>query len=94
MTRLIVRHKVRNYDNWKNAFDGLKDFRKTSGEKSYQIMRPEKEPNNIILMFDWDNVPNAEKFFKSTQLKDAMHKGGVEGQPQVEYLNEVAHGTL
>jgi heme-degrading monooxygenase HmoA len=94
MTRLIIRHKVNNYDAWKKVFDNFKDFRKSSGEKSYQIFHPEKDPNNLILMFEWDNTANAQKFFKSQELKDTMHKAGVAEDPQIEFVDEVAHGTL
>jgi quinol monooxygenase YgiN len=94
MTNILVRHKVRDYASWKVEFDHFVDFRKSSGEKSYRILHPGDDPNDLLLLFEWDSPKNAEKFFASPQLKSTMQRAGVSEEPRVQFLDEVARGQL
>jgi quinol monooxygenase YgiN len=92
MTYLHVQHKVKDYDAWKSVFDKFIDTRRASGEKSYQILHPDNDPNNLVLLFEWDNGKNAHNFIKSPELKQAMLRAGVTEEPKAYVLVEVARG--
>ena len=62
MAYLLIRHKTRDYATWKAAFDAFNETRRASGEKSYQIFHPDDDPNNLWLLFEWDNLENARAF--------------------------------
>lgn len=94
MTDILVRHRVEQYDRWKNVFDKLVDTRKSSGEKSFRILRPEDDPDNLYLFFEWDSAEHAREFFKSPALKDAMQNGGVAEAPEIHFMKQAAQGTL
>jgi hypothetical protein len=94
MTHIIVKHKVNDYPAWKDAFDNFVDFRKSSGEKSYRIFQPGDNTNDLTVLFEWDTRKNAENFFASSELKSAMQRAGVAGEPEIRFLNEVAQGRL
>ncbi len=94
MTRIMVRHRVKDYTHWREVFDGFVKTRKAGGEKSYQIFQDGADENNLYLMFEWDNEANAQKFFDSTDLKDAMQKAGVAETPEIHYLKEAKVGAL
>jgi len=94
MTSLFVRHKVSDFETWKKAFDEFVETRKSSGEKSYQIFRPAEDPNNLFLVFEWDNVENAHKFMESSDLKETMQKAGVMEAPEVTFFGDVYKGTV
>jgi heme-degrading monooxygenase HmoA len=94
MTYILVNHKVEDYSKWKSTFDNFADVRKSSGEKSFQIMHPSDDANDLTLLFEWDTRQNAEKFLNSNELKNAMQQGGVAGEPKIQFLNQVAHGAL
>jgi quinol monooxygenase YgiN len=94
MTRIMVRHRVKDYSHWREVFDGFINTRKANGEKSYQIFQDSKNENNLYLMFEWDNENNARRFFDSTELKNAMQKGGVAETPEIHYLKEAGVGAL
>ena len=94
MTHLMIRHKVKNYEAWKEEFDNFADFRKTNGEKSYMIMRSEDDAENLHLFFEWDTHENAQKFLRSAELKQAMQKAGVAEAPEIRFLNEAGRGKL
>jgi quinol monooxygenase YgiN len=94
MTYLQVQHKVRDYASWKSVFDKFIDTRRAGGEKSYLIMHPDDDPNNLVLLFEWDNAKRAHEFFKSPELKKAMQQAGVTEAPEVHVLEEVARGKV
>lgn len=91
---MLAKHKVKDYAAWKLVFDRLADFRKASGEISFLILSQPQDPNSLTLLFEWDKPENAESFTNSDKLKNVMQEGGVVGEPQIEFLNEVDQGTL
>ena len=94
MVNILVKHKVDDYNNWKAKFDAVEDMRRFGGEKSYKIMHPNNEPNNIILLFEWDNYENANAYMNSPQLKEAMEQAGVIEAPEITFVNIIERGTL
>jgi heme-degrading monooxygenase HmoA len=94
MAQLFVKHKVKDYSSWKKVFDGFIETRRAGGEKKYQIFHPDDDPNNLLTIFEWDNLENARKFVSSPDLKKAMGNAGVTEQPEVYFLEEYAEGNL
>jgi heme-degrading monooxygenase HmoA len=90
----MVRHKVNDYKSWKEAFDNFVDFRRSSGEKSFQILQHDEDSQNLFLLFEWDSADNAQKFFDSPDLKSTMEKAGVAEEPEINFLSESARGVL
>ena len=94
MTHIMIRHKVNNFEAWKEEFDNFASVRKASGEKSYLIMRSDDDAENLHLFFEWDTRENAQKFIESPELKQAMRKAGVAEAPVIRFLNEADRGNL
>ena len=94
MQTIRVKHKVEDYDTWKNVFDNFHDTRKKGGEKSFQIWRTQSDPNDLDLQFEWDTAENARTFFKSQELKSTMKKAGVSEEPEIRFLTHADKGTL
>ncbi len=94
MTHVLVNHKVNDYPKWKAVFDGFVDTRKAGGEKAFTIFHPDNDPNNLTLLFEWDNRQNAEKFMSSPKLKETMQRAGVAEEPHIQFLDQAAKGTL
>jgi len=94
MTHILVTHRVNDYATWKKVFDDFIETRKSFGEKSYQILHPTDDPNNLTLVFGWDTADNAKRFMQSSELKTAMQSGGVAEEPKITFLEESARGTL
>ncbi len=92
MAHLLIKHKVKDYNVWKKVFDGFINTRKAAGEKSYHILHPESEADNLLAIFEWDNLENARKFTNSSELKEVMGSAGVIGQPEVYFLEEYGAG--
>lgn len=91
MIKVFVRHKVEDFAKWKYVFDDFLGHRKTSGELSYSIGHLPNEPNNLCLIFEWDNLENANAFLGSEILKTTMQAAGVIEAPDIsvfEVYNE------
>ena len=94
MAHLLIRHKVKDYSVWKKAFDGFIDTRRAGGEKSFQIMHTDDDKNNLVAIFEWDNLENAKRFANSPALKEAMGNAGVTDHPDIYFLEENYAGKV
>lgn len=93
MAHLLVKHTVKNFDAWKQVFDEHEPTRRASGSKGAQVLRSADAPNDVVLLFDWDSADNARKFTGSEDLRTTMQRAGVQGAPEVLFLDEVARPT-
>ena len=89
MASMLVQHKVKDFAEWKNVYDSVYDLRASNGEISDQIYRDANDPNRLTIIFKWDTLANAQKYANSPELKAAMEKAGVDGPPNISFLNEV-----
>ena len=94
MAHLLIKHKVKDYPSWKKVFDGFIETRRAGGEKTYQILHPDNEPNTLLALFEWDNLEHAKKFADSSELKNAMGNAGVTDHPEVYFLEEYTKGKV
>ena len=94
MANLFIRHQVKDYTTWKTTFDGFIETRRAGGEKSYQIFHPDDDPNNLLLLFEWDNLANARTFMANPELKAAMSEAGVVDAPRTYFLERYDHGKV
>jgi quinol monooxygenase YgiN len=93
MTHVMIRHRINDYEAWKTEFDNFVEVRKSSGERSFQILQRQEEPTNLYVLFEWDNIDNARKFLESSALKSAMKKAGVIEAPEIHFLTEAYKGA-
>ncbi len=93
MPHVLIIHEVSSYDAWKLIFDQAAGIRKNAGEISYQLLRYDNDPNNIVHFSQWSSLDNARKFFESPELIEIRKKAGVKA-PNFIYLNELERGEL
>ena len=89
MASMLVQHQVKDFSEWKNVYDSVADLRTSNGELSDHIFRDASDPNKLTVIFQWDSLANAQKYANSPELKAAMEKAGVDGRPNIFFLNEV-----
>ncbi len=92
MANVLIRHKVEDYPAWKTTFDEFIDNRKAGGERTWRIWHTDDDPNNLVLLFEWDELANARKFLASADLKAAMENAGVTEPPEIYFLEEYYRG--
>ena len=93
MPHVLIIHEVADYPAWKKVFDGAADIRKAAGERSYQVLRYEHEPNKIVHFSAWTSLADARAFFESPALVQIRKDAGVKA-PAFIYLDQIEAGTL
>ena len=83
-----MQHSVENYNRWKTAFDREGAKRKAAGSRGGTVLRNADDPNQITVLFKWDNLQNARAFANSDDLHETMEGAGVIGKPNIYFLNE------
>jgi quinol monooxygenase YgiN len=83
MVHIIVHHKVNDYAQWKEVFDEHAKVRKESGSKGGRIFRDEQKPNNVAILFEWEDMAKARTFFESKFLRSASERAEVIGTPEI-----------
>jgi quinol monooxygenase YgiN len=86
---MLVRHKVADYAKWKPVYDEHAATRKASGAKWAHLFRNADNPNEIVLLFEWDDLIKARKFAQSEDLIKTMQKAGVIDKPDIYFLDKL-----
>ena len=89
MPYMLVRHKVMNYAKWKPIYDQHAATRKAKGSKRAHFFRNADNPNEIIILFEWDDLGKARSFAQSEDLVKTMQNSGVSDKPDIYFLEEL-----
>ena len=93
MQHVLIIHEVADYPAWKKIFDGAADIRREAGERSYQVLTYQNDPNRIVHFSVWTSIGDAKHFFESPQLVRIRAEAGVKS-PEFIYLEQLEAGTL
>jgi quinol monooxygenase YgiN len=93
MQYVLIIHEVEDYESWKNVFDEAADMRREAGERSYQVLKYEHDPNKVVHFSSWTSIDDAKRFFESPKLVRIRAEAGVKS-PDFIYLEELESGTL
>ena len=92
MTRVIVQHRVADYDQWLPVFTEHEAVRRQHGATGHMVNRDVSDPNSIVIVNDFATLDGARAFSQDPTLPEAMARGGVEGHPQVWIVEEADAG--
>ena len=88
MSYVIVKHKVADYARWKPIFDADSANRQASGSKGGQLFRSADDPNEVVMLFEWD-LEQARQYGQREEVRAKMREAGVLGSPDVYFLEEI-----
>lgn len=86
MAKVIIRHKISDYDTWKGHFDNFSSVRQEAGETSFKLFRGVDDQNELLIIVEWDNIENAKAFFSREDLKEKMQEAGVIEMPEIHFV--------
>jgi hypothetical protein len=89
MATMIVRFRVADFDRWKAVFDGLAATREEHGIAGSSVHRDAEDPDVVVTILRAVSLESARAWGGSAALKRAMAEAGVEGPPEVHYLDDV-----
>ena len=87
MVRIFIRHTVADYRAWRAVYDEFDATRQSMGVIGAEVYQALDDPNDVTIWHDFRTRPQAEAFAGSTQLRDAMARAGVQGQPEVWFVS-------
>jgi quinol monooxygenase YgiN len=93
MQHVLIIHEVEDYPAWKKVFDDASVIRRDAGERSYQVLKYQNEPNRIVHFSVWTSIDDAKRFFESPRLVRIRAEAGVKS-PEFIYLEQLEAGTL
>jgi quinol monooxygenase YgiN len=88
MVHVMIRHKVTDFSKWKQAFDAHLNQRMGAGETGCRLFHAVDDPRDVTLLCDWDSLEGARRFMTSPDLRRTMKNAGVEGEPEIHYLQD------
>ncbi|MDO8332175.1 MAG: antibiotic biosynthesis monooxygenase [Fluviicoccus sp.] len=93
MPHVLIIHEVESYPAWKTVFDQAAGIRKAAGEIRYQLLKFDRDANQIVHFSVWTSLDSARRFFESPELVEVRRQAGVKA-PEFLYLEEIEHGEL
>jgi heme-degrading monooxygenase HmoA len=88
MPYLLLRHKVTDYEQWKAAFDSHCLTRQANGSRGGQLFRNSYDPNELVVLLEWDVLEKARQFAQSEDFHEVMQRAGVVGHPTISFLKD------
>lgn len=88
MPYLLVRHKVTDYEKWKSMFDAHSVTRQANGSRGGQLFRNASDPNELVILLEWDVLERACQFAQSEELREVMQQAGVIDHPTLYFLKD------
>ncbi len=86
-TRVIITHKVKDYDAWKKSFDSHKQVRIDAGLVDRAVGYTVGDNHMVTVAFVIRDMKKAQAFMASKDLKDKMAEAGVVGPPDIFFYN-------
>lgn len=93
MQYVLIIHEVADFPAWKKVFDQAADIRRAAGERSYQVLKYEENPRQIVHFSAWTSIADARAFFESPRLVKIREQAGVSA-PEFIYLELLESGVL
>ena len=84
---ILIRHKVRDFTTWKTGYDAHQTKRKEAGLTESYLLRGADDPNEVVMLFEAEDLNRAKAFAASAELRDKMQEVGVIDKPDIYFLN-------
>lgn len=87
MDTMFVRHTVSDFASWKPFFDDHATFRKEHGITDISVHQEVDDPNDVTIIFEYDDLAEARAFTRSDELREVMQEAGVLGKPTIWFTH-------
>lgn len=91
---VLVRHKVRDFAEWKSGYDAHNSKREEVGLTEKYLLQGSDDANEVFIFFEAADLGRAKAFAESTELKEVMQKVGVMDKPDIYFLNGREQSTF
>ena len=84
----LSRLKSADYVKAKQVFDQASAIRKGYGAKGWTLFQNADNPNEFIVLIEWNSLETARKFIQSEDVKKALKDAGIIAS-DFYFLNEI-----
>lgn len=90
MGMVVVRHKVRDFALWKQHYDDPANAnpRVAAGLINDRVLQMVDDPNNVVVIFEYQDLEKVQEFTSSPDLKAAMESAGIVEEPTIYFTKE------
>jgi quinol monooxygenase YgiN len=88
MATMIVKHRVANFETWKVVFDQMEAARREHGWIGHEVYRDAGDANVVTIVNHMRDLAGAKRYGGSDALRAAMAKAGVQGPPDITFLDD------
>ena len=92
--KVIVRHKVRDFEVWKPIFYADADRQRHAGFTKWHLTRNNHDRNEVVIIFECADLDKAKPMFSDPGLAEVMKRAGVIDSPTVFFLEDVESCAL
>jgi hypothetical protein len=83
---MLVRHKVRDFVEWKQAYDRHLMKRIEAGLVEKYLFRGADDSNEVTILYEAKDLARAQAFSGSLELQERMKRAGVVDGPHIYFL--------
>lgn len=91
---VVIIHEVADYNTWKPVFDDDVTSRKRHNISQAHVNQSADDPNLVAVYLAADKASSIQELAADPQLKTAMAKGGVKGEPTVIAITPTEDHTI
>ena len=84
---LSIHHKVKDYAEWRKAYDAHEKSRVSAGITNGRVFRSAEDPNDVLILQDVADLAKARTWLGGDHLKTTMDKAGVVGAPSIRFAS-------
>jgi Protein of unknown function (DUF3764). len=88
MAFILIRHKVKDFKTWKTGYDAHQPKRTEAGLTEKYLRSEEDDNNEVVLLFEAQDLNRAKAFTASADLREKMQEVGVIDKPDIYFLNK------
>lgn len=83
---MLVRHKVKDFSDWKAGYDAHAPKRDEAGLAEQYLLRGADDPDEVVMLFEAQDIARAKAFAESADLRETMRTVGVVDKPDIHFL--------
>jgi quinol monooxygenase YgiN len=87
MAVALILHRVNDFDTFREVYDSVAPMQAAGGVTAESVHRMAGDPANVLVIDQFDSIDTAHAFFTNPELRDAMVRGGVKGEPRIEFYD-------
>ncbi|WP_051298270.1 putative quinol monooxygenase [Arthrobacter castelli] len=86
MPYVLVQQATDNYHQWKQTFDSAAEMRAEAGCVSALVLQGSADPNELVILFEFEDLDRARRYIQSPQLEQAWERAAVRPGTQIRLL--------